>query len=334
MRLRRVTCQGPGWHRVKQGRGFRYLDQDGGPLEPEDVVRCKNLVIPPAWKDVWICPHPNGHLQAVGTDDAGRRQYLYHPDWRTKRDLEKFERIELFAATLVKRRAATRRDLSAAPGEELGRTQVVAAAFALLDLGIFRIGSERYTEENGSYGLTTIERDHVTPHGRAALDFHYVGKSGQDVEVTVRDKRVVAVLRDLIDRDDDDPRLLAFREDDAWHHVDASDVNAYVKAKLGDDHTAKDFRTWRGTVIAALALAGSAAGTKTARKRAITAAMREVSDHLGNTPAVARSSYVDPRVVDLFEDGQTVSPDHRRVSPGGAVGRALERDVLALLQKA
>ena len=329
VRLRRVSASMPGWARVRHGRGFRYLDESGTTLETVDIDRCKKLVIPPAWTDVWICPIENGHLQAVGTDDAGRRQYLYHPDWRTRRDAEKFVHMEQFARSLIRHRLTARRDL----GGELDLTTVSAAAFSLLDLGMFRIGSDRYTEENESYGLTTLEKEHVTRNGRG-LTFSYTAKSGQEVEVTVRDDRVGALLDRLLRRRSGGDRLLAFKEGRRWRNLDADDVNAYVKDVLGDDFSAKDFRTWRGTVIAAHALAKSDASSKTARKRSVAEAMREVGDHLGNTATVARGSYVDPRVVDLFNDGITVAAGNRSIAPGAPVSRTLERQVLRLLKKA
>ena len=329
VRLRRVSASMPGWSRVRHGRGFRYLDESGTTLETVDIDRCKKLVIPPAWTDVWICPIENGHLQAVGTDDAGRRQYLYHPDWRTRRDAEKFVHMEQFARSLIRHRQAARRDL----GGELDLTTVSAAAFSLLDLGMFRIGSDRYTEENDSYGLTTIEKDHITRNGRG-LTFSYPAKSGQEVEVTVRDDRVGALLDSLLRRRGGGDRLLAFKDGRRWRDLDADDVNEYVKDELGEEFSAKDFRTWRGTVIGAHALAKSDASSKTARKRSIAEAMREVGDHLGNTATVARGSYVDPRVVDLFNDGITVAAGNRSIAPGAPVSRTLERQVLRLLKKA
>jgi len=329
VRLRRVSASMPGWARVRHGRGFRYLDESGSALETVDIDRCKKLVIPPAWTDVWICPIENGHLQAVGTDDAGRRQYLYHPDWRTRRDAEKFVHMEQFARSLIRHRLTARRDL----GGELDLTTVSAAAFSLLDLGMFRIGSDRYTEENESYGLTTLEKEHVTRNGRG-LTFSYTAKSGQEVEVTVRDDRVGALLDRLLRRRSGGDRLLAYKGGRRWRNLDANDVNEYVKDVLGDDFSAKDFRTWRGTVIAAHALAKSDASSKTARKRSVAEAMREVGDHLGNTATVARGSYVDPRVVDLFNDGITVAAGNRSIAPGAPVSRTLERQVLRLLKKA
>jgi DNA topoisomerase-1 len=330
VRLRRTSPSSPGWARVRHGRGFRFLDEDGRPLEPEQVLRCKELVIPPAWIEVWICAVENGHLQAVGTDAADRRQYIYHPDWRLRRDLEKFERMEGFAASLLKRRPEARRHLT---GDELSLERVAATAFSLLDLGMFRVGSERYTEENDSYGLTTLEKQHVHDSGRG-MTFAYPGKSGQPVEVTVRDERVREVIEALRRRRSGGDRLLAYKSGGRWHDLDADDVNAYVKALLGEHYSAKDFRTWRGTSIAALDLARSDRSTPSRRKKAVAAAMREVAEHLGNTPAIARSSYVDPRIIDLYEDGITVRADHRKVAPGAPMSRTLERQVLRILRRA
>lgn len=327
VRLRRTSAQSVGWTRRRHGRGFRYLDEDGQPLCAEDVERCKSLVIPPAWEEVWICPIPNGHLQAVGTDAAGRRQYVYHPGWRERRDAEKFVRIIDFGDALLSRRARARRALGL---DGFGLERVSAAAFSLLDLGMFRIGSDVYAQENGSYGLTTLERSHVAVAGDSAT-FAYAAKSGQEVDVTVSDARLMDVLGPLRRRRGGSGRLMTYQVGRQWHDLTAEDVNRYVKQMLGEDHSAKDFRTWRGTTIGALALARSDARTESQRKKAVSAAMRTVSAHLGNTPAVARSSYVDPRIVDLFLEGVTVDPSHREVSPGAPVGRALERDVLGLL---
>lgn len=329
VRLRRVSPSMAGWKRLKHGRGFRYVGTDGAALEPVDVARCKELVIPPAWTNVWICPVPNGHLQAVGTDAAGRKQYLYHPAWRERRDAEKFVHMEQFAQALLRRRKAVRDRI----GDEPDLETVCAATFGLLDLGMFRIGSGRYTEENGSYGLTTLHTEHVerTENGIA---FCYSAKSGQQVEVTVRDELLVGVLDRLRRRRSGGPELLAWREGGTWHDLDASHVNDYVKATLGEEFSAKDFRTWRGTVIAAAELSVADGSTKTSRKRSVSAAMRTVGEHLGNTPAVARSSYVDPRVVDLFEDGIAVTSGHRAIAPGEPVPRTLEKQVLELLGKA
>ena len=328
-RLRRVSASMPGWARVRHGRGFRYLDESGKALAGIDVERSKRLVIPPAWTEVWICPGENGHLQATGTDDAGRRQYLYHPAWREHRDREKFAGMLDFADALLRRRRVVRRQLREAEG--LPRAQ--AAVFALLDLGMFRVGSDRYADENGSYGLTTVRKEHVhaSPDG---LVFDYTAKSGQEVHATVTDPLIVETLLPMLRRRNRGEELLAWRDGSGWHDLNAEHVNDYIKQVLRGDFSAKDFRTWRGTVIAALSLAHADTSTATARRRAAPAAMREVAEHLGNTPAIAKSSYVDPRVVDLFEHGITVDPRHRTPSPGQSVTSSAERDLLAILATA
>ncbi|MEG9226778.1 DNA topoisomerase IB [Aeromicrobium sp. Sec7.5] len=332
-RLRRVSPDEPGWSRVRHGRGFRYLDVDGLSLTPVDIDRCKRLVIPPAWTEVWICPFDHGHLQAVGTDDAGRRQYLYHQEWRRRRDAEKFESMEAFARSLIKNRRVARHDLGR---EEPDLTRSCAVAFGLLDLGLFRIGNEQYRAANGSHGLTTLDRDHVTVEGQR-IALHYPGKSGQVIDGSVRDERLAHAVCAMLERDGGTDRAFAWHDDRGWHDLDSTTVNAYVADVLGPGFTAKNFRTWRGTVIAARSLALADATTATARKRAVSAAMKETAEHLGNTPAVARSSYVDPRVVDLFEQGVTLGDTalgkRRRIAAGAPVPRVLERSVLRLLRR-
>ena len=320
----------PGWRRLRRGRGFSFVDEHGDALAPCDVDRVKALVIPPAWTDVWICPVPNGHLQAVGTDDAGRRQYLYHPDWRVKRDREKFEHMEQFARALVRRRRDVRQDLR---GDGFEATRVCAAVFSLLDLGTFRIGSDRYADDDGGHGLTTLERSHVRIADGVA-HFRYVAKAGQQVDVSVRDAQVVAVLAGLRRRRGVDDRLLAHRVGRRWHALGPQDVNDYIRERLVGEYTAKDFRTWRANVVAAWSLSESDASSAASRRRAVAQTMRTVSEHLGNTAAVARSSYVDPRIVDLFEDGITVAGTYRPPRPGAAVNRTLERSVIRLLRRA
>lgn len=330
VRLKRTSPESPGWSRRRHGRGFRYVDEAGHRLSTSDVERCKALVIPPAWTDVWICTAPHGHLQAVGTDDAGRRQYIYHPKWRERRDAEKFDRIVDFADELLRRRPIAR---SAVRTGGFGLEQVSALTFCLLDLGMFRIGSEVYTHENGSYGLTTLDKAHVQIVGSDAT-FVYAAKSGQVVDVTMSDAELVEVLAALRRRRGGSDRLLAYRNGRRWHDLTADDVNSYVKELLGGDFSAKDFRTWRGTTVAALALARSQAGTPGQRRRAVSAAMREVAAHLGNTPAIARTSYVDPRLIDLFLDGVTLTASHRAAKPGAPLARGLEREVIDLLREA
>ena len=331
-RLRTVSPRDPGWTRRRAGKGFVYLNEFGQPLAAEDVLRCKQLVIPPAWRQVWICPSPNGHIQAVGTDDAGRRQYLYHPYWRLKRDQSKHDRVLTVAARLP---TARRRVIKHLQMEGMPYERAMAAAFRLLDLGFFRIGGEAYAEANNSYGLATIQRQHVSIQRRTVV-FDYVAKSGQERYVALADNLVRAAVHDLLSRRDSGPELLAYEDSSGWHDINSTEINTYIKGVVGGEVSAKDFRTWHGTVIAEVSLAGAVQKSRSvsARKRAVSSAMKEVSQYLGNTPAVARKSYVDPRVVDLFHDGVTIPPalaaTDRDLHDGTTHGK-IERAVLELL---
>lgn len=328
-RLRRVSPASPGWHRHRSGRGFRYTDADGRPLAADDVQRVRDLVIPPAWRDVWICPLPNGHLQATGLDAAGRRQYLYHPKWRERQDRLKFDRV-LAAAELLPQARRTISDDLARSGMPLERAS--AAAVRLLDLGYFRIGNDYYTDANGSFGLTTLERQHVRRKDGAFV-FRFVGKSGIEHNVTIDDPDVIAALQVMRSRRDVSRRLLAYRNGSGWTELAATQVNSYLSNLFRGDLTAKDFRTWHATVIAAetLALADNVS-TITARKRAVKAAVIAVAGYLGNTLTVARNSYIDPRVLDLFDSGTTIAAVARRSHPDPSARQAaLERAVLRML---
>jgi DNA topoisomerase IB len=329
---------GPGIARRRCGRGFRYLAADGMPLtDARALARIKALVIPPAWRDVWICPDPRGHIQAVGTDDAGRRQYLYHGLWREQRDREKFDRVLEFGRALPRLRAVVERDLH---GRGLSRDRVLAAAVRLIDLGFFRPGGAEYAAENGSFGLATIRREHVTC-GKGELTFEYTGKSGKHREQAVADEAVCSVVRSLKRRrpGDDCADLLVYRDGERWHDVTAADINGYLRAASGGEFTAKDFRTWHATVLAAVGLAVSeaaAAQSAAARKRAVARVVHEVAGYLGNTPAVARASYIDPRVIALYEDGVTIAPVLGALGQGQEYGSVAtngyaERAVLKLL---
>lgn len=332
-RLRRVSASQPGWTRRRSGRGFRYLDTNGHPLPSDDVERIRSLVIPPAWLDVWICPLPNGHLQATGVDAAGRRQYLYHPQWRARRDRLKFSRVAEAALLLPKARRRLAADLERT-GMPLERA--AATAVRLLDLGYPRIGNDYHADANGSVGLTTLERRHVRRHG-SGLAFRFVGKSGIEHHVLIEDAATIEALQAMRRRPGGD-RLLAFRSEDAgWTDLNSALVNAYLAELFGGEFTAKDFRTWHATVIAAesLALSDEPGRTAASRKRAERRAIGEVATYLGNTPAVARSSYVDPRVLDAYASGETIAaaatrsyrtPDARR--------SGLERAVLDLVGSA
>lgn len=326
MRLRRSAVDGPGLRRVRRGKGFSYYDADGGLLTDEDTLqRINDLVIPPAWRKVWISPHPNGHIQAVGTDAAGRRQYLYHQKWQEERSEEKFDRVLQMSSGLPTWRAEVAEDLR---GHGLGRDRVLALAMHLLDRGYFRAGGEAYAEENNSYGIATLLCDHVTAKGGAVV-FDYPAKSGVQRNWTIEDPDVVSVVRELR-RCSPSGRLLVYRTKSGWADLHADDLNTAFKEQLGEDYSVKDLRTWHGTVLAAAAFVDADPPVnKTVRKRVEAAVMREVSDELGNTPAVARSSYVDPRVVSAYEQGTTIAAAARRADKEKDADRAQ-----AILEKA
>jgi DNA topoisomerase IB len=293
--------------------------------DPEVLQRIANLAVPPAWVDVWICPWPNGHIQAIGTDAAGRRQYRYHDDWRKRRDQEKFGRILDFARVLPSLREVVAADLAL---RGLKKERILATGVRLLDIGCFRVGGEEYAEEHETYGVATLRVAHVACR-RDELVFEYPAKGSIMRTATVRDPEVYRVIQSLRRRRGPDDDLLAWREHQEWVSARAPDLNAYIKAHVGEAFSAKDFRTWSGTVCAAVALARAGKPvTKSARSRDITAAVKEVAEYLGNTPAVARSSYIDPRVIDRFQAGETIAAALKR--RGGT--EALERD--ATVQKA
>ena len=341
-RLRRVDCSEPGIRRVKRGRGFVYLDADGDRVTDEVTLqRIGDLAIPPAWTDVWICTATNGHIQATGTDAAGRRQYRYHDAWRSARDREKHERMLDFAAALP---AARERMLADLDRPDLDRSRALGAAARLLDLGFFRIGSEEYAPDEdagtpGSFGLATMRRDHVTCSG-GVLTFDYIAKSGKRREQSLADETLCEFVRVLKRRRGGGPELLAYKDNGAWVDIKSHDINDYLREITGGDFTAKDFRTWHATVLCAVALAVSvdAPTSESARKRAVTRAVKEVSHYLGNTPAVCRASYIDPRVIDLYNDGVTVRDDLDRLGAGAQFGElatqgAIEDSVLRLLRE-
>lgn len=330
-RLRRSTLTSPGIRRIGRGKGFSYLTAEGERPDEETLTRIKDLVIPPAWKEVWICPHPNGHIQAVGTDAAGRRQYLYHDKWRRERDEEKHDRVLAMAACLPRWRADVEQDLS---GRGFTRHRVVAAALRLLDRGIFRTGGEEYAEENGTYGVATLLREHVRVR-KDEVAFDYPAKGNIDRKVSVTDPRLAAAVTGLLRAGTGSDRLLCYREGKEWHEVHADDVNARFKEIAGQDCTGKDLRTWNATVLAATSFAMSepAPSARAAAKRE-TAVMREVSEALGNTPAVCRASYVDPRVVTAYREGRTITAAVRRARKlDDEHGRAaVEKAVIRLLK--
>ena len=338
-RLRRSDCASVGISRRRRGRGFEYLDAAGARVRDDETLRrIGELAIPPAWREVWICSDPLGHLQATGIDAAGRKQYLYHERWREHRDRRKFASMTEFATALPRLRRRVAADLRLPEGRigtaELTEPRILALAVRLLDLGFFRIGSEDYTERNESYGLTTMLREHVTV-GEHEVVFDFIAKSGRRRVQAIADAEATAILAAL-KRRRSGAQLLAYRAADGWHDVSAEQVNSYIKQASGGDFTAKDFRTWNATVLAAIALAGGEAPPRrAARERHVKAAIKTVAAYLGNTPAVCRASYVDPRVIDRFLAGHTIAipatgPD--LASP--RVRRRIERAVLQLLEEA
>ncbi|MBM2621476.1 DNA topoisomerase IB [Actinoplanes sp. LDG1-06] len=314
MRLRRSDLSKPGYTRQRSGKGFTYRDTDGSRLDSaEEVERIKALVLPPAWTDVWISADPRGHIQATGVDAAGRKQYRYHDEWRTARDEKKFDHALEVAARLPKIRDRLRDDLA---GRGLTRERVLAAIVRLLDMGMFRIGSDQYAvrEDDPSFGLSTLRPSHVSTRGGCVL-LEFEGKSGVSHSGTVGDGEVCQVLRDLKRRRRGSERLFACYDRSArrWREIHADDINEYLRAISGEQMTAKDFRTWHGTVSAARSLAKAGPQpTEAKRRRAVSHAMKEVADLLGNTPAVARASYVDPRVIEAYEEGEVVKSDSER----------------------
>jgi DNA topoisomerase IB len=329
-RLRRSDCGGEGIVRRRHGRGFAYVDADGERVEDtETLERIAELAIPPAWQEVWVCPDPLGHIQATGVDAAGRKQYLYHSRWQQRQAERKFEAVREFAAELPRLRRAVTADLRR---QGMPRERALACAVRLLDLGFFRVGGETYAEENESYGLATIRREHVTVKGGEVI-FDFPAKSGQRRVQSIRDPAVRRAIETMRRRRGGPDDLLAWREDGEWRDVHSDDVNAYIQEKIGADFSAKDFRTWHGTVLAAVELAAEPPpASAAAAKRSISAAVNRVAEALGNTPAVCRRSYIDPRLLDRFRDGEQIRPAASANGKLSAKRRAkIEREVLRLV---
>lgn len=331
-RLRRSDCSGPGIGRRRRGAGFSYLDPEGERVGDEDTLeRIHALAIPPAWREVWICADPLGHIQATGLDEAGRKQYLYHERWQLRAAQRKFESMREFAATLPKLRRAVKKDLAR---EGMPRERALACAVRLLDLGFFRIGGEEYAETNESYGVATVLREHVSIEGEEVV-FDFPAKSGQRRVQSIRDPEAKAAIEAMRRRRSGPDDLLVFREERVWRDVRSEEVNDYLQTKVGEEFTAKDFRTWHGTVLAAVELAREGVlSSKGGAERAIRAAIERVAERLGNTPAVCRSSYIDPRVLDRFREGKTIELSH--LGGDGIVTpreqARLERRVLELIE--
>jgi DNA topoisomerase-1 len=332
--LRYVTDSMPGIRRRGAGKGFSHRGPDGRLItDRAELARIKWLAIPPAWTDVWICPDRNGHLQATGFDARGRKQYRYHPDWRTTRDVAKFDRMLAFARALPRIRARVAQDQAC---RGLSRQKVLAAIVCLLELTLIRVGNREYARMNGSYGLTTLRDRHVD-FGGAELVFEYRGKGGKLHRISLRNRRLARIVRSC--KELPGQHLFQYLDESGERRpIGSADVNAYLEEITGQPFTAKDFRTWVGTVLAALAL-GASEGfeTEAAAKRNVTRAIEQVAAQLGNTVAVCRKSYVHPEVVEAYLDGTLPRQLGERPAKGLPENLAGLRDeevaVLALLQQ-
>jgi DNA topoisomerase I len=297
--LARSDPHGPGISRVRDTDGFRYLDPSGATItDAATLDRIQALRIPPAWADVWISPDPFGHIQATGTDSKGRLQYLYHRLWREQRDVQKFGHMLRFADALPRLRTAAADDLR---HRGLTRDRVVASVVRLIDLGLFRIGGERYADLDHHYGATTLRKQHVR-FTRDGIMFDYVAKWGKQRTIVITDNLVQPTIRALTRIDNDLDTLWSYEQDGSWHVLHSRDVGHYIAARADGHFTAKEFRTWNATVLMGLALANAGpTTTQPGRQRTIAASVREVATWLGDTPAVARSSYIDPRLIARYE---------------------------------
>ncbi len=332
--LRHVSDEKPGIRRERSGTGFRYRDASGKLVHDKETLgRIKSLVIPPAWADVWICASPNGHLQATGRDDRGRKQFRYHPRWREIRDETKYSHMIVFARALPKLRRRIRKDLAL---HGLPRNKVLATIARLLEVSLIRVGNDEYARENNSFGLTTLRNKHVEVNG-ATLRFHFRGKSGKWHDVDIRDRRLAKV----VERCHDLPGQELFQfvdENGERHDVRSEDVNDYLREITSQDFTAKDFRTWAGTVLAAMALREfKKFDTKAEAKKNVVAAIESVAKRLGNTPAVCKKCYIHPHVFDSYLDGtliETLKQRTEKAISGSLHGLPSEEAaVLGLLQQ-
>ena len=319
-----------GWRRRGTKGRFRYYDSRGNRItDPAKIARIEGLAIPPAWKDVWISPHAKARLQAVGVDSAGRRQYLYHPEFRARQEEAKFDKLVKFAERLPALREAMAQHME---HDRYDRERVSAVAIRLINRAWFRVGSERYARESRTHGITTLTKRHVEVKRGGKIQFRFTGKGGAKVRTTVVDAELADAVRDLL-RLPGGRRLFRYEWEGDVYNLTGKRLNDYIRIYLGDEFTAKDFRTWGGTLIAAVALAGRGlAETETEAKRTVAVVMRRVAEELGNTPAVARASYVSPAVVEQYLDGRTIEdfrPRHLRVV--GARDTGLDPEEQALL---
>jgi DNA topoisomerase-1 len=332
--LRYVSDVMPGITRRRAGRAFSYRGPDGRLIRDRaEIARLKRLAIPPAWTEVWICPDGKGHLQATGRDARGRKQYRYHPDWRTVRDAAKFDRMLAFARALPRLRARIAEDQAR---RGLPREKVLATVVRLLEVTLIRVGNQEYARDNRSYGLTTMRDRHVDFAG-AELIFEYRGKGGRQHRISLRDRRLARIVRSC--QEIPGQHLFQYIDDDGERQaVDSADVNAYLQEITGEPFTAKDFRTWAGTVLASLALSEfESFDTEAAAKRNVTRAIEQVAAQLGNTVAVCRKSYIHPEIVECYLDGSLLGLLQGRVEQAlreDLAGlRSEEAAVLALLQQ-
>jgi DNA topoisomerase-1 len=330
-----VDCSRPGITRRQRGKGFVYVKANGKRLtDADELFRIKSLVIPPAWTDVWICPNWHGHIQATGRDARGRLQYRYHEKWRQVRDESKYGRMIAFAKALPKIRSRVRRDLRK---KALPREKVLAAVVKLLETTLIRVGNAEYAKDNRSFGLTTIHNHHAKVRG-SKVHFEFRGKSGVEHAIEIEDPRLAKIVRACQDLPEQE--LFEYIDDDdgSRHDVTSTDVNAYLKEITGQEFTAKDFRTWFGTVLAAIALQEfDRFDSQAQAKRNVVAAIESVAKKLGNTKAVCRKCYIHPAVIDTYMEGQLVKSLKQRVEQ--KLRRSMhalppeEAAVLALLEK-
>ena len=319
-----------GWRREGRRR-FRYLDSRGRRIaDPDKLERIETLAIPPAWKDVWISPRANAKLQATGVDSAGRRQYLYHPEYRAQQEQAKYDKLTLFADRLPELREAMSEHMEKDPRD---RERVSAVAVRLINLGWFRVGSERHVRESRTYGITTLNKSHVSVRGsRIALRFR--SKQRIWVRAQIVDSELADALKELVALEGG-RRLFRYEWEGDLYNLTSERLNDYIRIYMGEEFTAKDFRTWGGTLLAAVALAEHEPAESAAeQKRAVAAVMRKVAERLGNTPAVARASYVSPAVVEQYLDGRTIDdfrPRHLRVVGARDIGLDVEEQALLSL---
>jgi DNA topoisomerase-1 len=327
--LRYVSDAQPGIQRKRQGTGFRYVDAEGKPVrDKENLARIKSLVIPPAWKDVWICANPKGHLQVTGRDARGRKQSRYHPRWREVRDETKYERMTIFAAALPTIRETVEHDLSL-PG--MPRPKILAAIVRLMEATLIRVGNAEYARENQSYGLTTMRNKHVEVDG-STVTFKFQGKSRVRHTIDINDRRLARIIQ----RCQDIPgyELFQYVDRDGEHHsIDSSDVNGYLREITNQDFTAKDFRTWAGSVLACTMLREfEIFESQTQAKRNVVQAIKDVAGRLGNTPSVCRKCYVHPAVLDSYFSGAMIKTVKQRVEKETEdLPHELRQEELALL---